>query len=394
MVYNIFRNWKAVFPFVLFAGFCLLVFSPIYMGVCSAEPAEEEYYDADAPNEASMQMPSEDPVTFALLAEEKSIKPGKPLWLAIDVGVLEGWHGYWKNPGATGIPLQITWNLPENFSVGELQWPYPTRFDQNGLIGYGYDRPITLLTPLNSSSSIASEKAQIEATITWLVCSESLCLPGESTLVLDLPISQEAPSINDSHHELFAKARAAIPNENIKTEVSQQKGFIEIQVDLGKEEKSTFDSAQFFSANRGTIDFDSAELKIQNSTYLVTMKPAKNQAEQLQGVLVLRNKDSARAIAIDQPIQGFSNDAVAMADDIKSRSKSLEESPVAFEGGILVALILAFIGGAILNLMPCVFPVISFKILSFVNMAGKNRRYTLFILVACEPSFTVSFLWS
>jgi thiol:disulfide interchange protein DsbD len=209
-------------------------------------------------------------------------------------------------------------------------------------------------------------------------------LPGESTVSLELPISSSKP-IQNSSQQVFSKAKSTMPVAKGHFTARQDKQIIELQIDLSNEPLQ-FQTAQFFPAARGMID--DAHLPVlnakDNGKYILLLKLAEGkQPEFLQGVLLLQSASGeSQSIDLNLPIE-ISNTTIAFADDpalaasLKEIMIGSNETDYTLEGGLAVAILFAFLGGVLLNLMPCVFPVISFKILSFVNMAGKSRSYTL-----------------
>ncbi len=261
-------------------------------------------------NEIAFANDTVEPVKVELLNEEESIQPGRPFWVIVRFEIADHWHTYWKNPGATGAPTSIQWTLPKGFQAGPLQWPMPQRFNVDGLVSYGYEREALFLTQIIPPASLSDlSKAEIEANIRWVVCSDSHCVPGDADLKIALPVVASAPKVNGTATALFAKARN---------------------------------------------------------------NPIAN--------------DSPDDIAI-------ANEIPRTATDVESEDLPLANLPDQGEAslGFIWALIFAFIGGMILNLMPCVLPVVSCKILSFVKMAGQNRALTFQHGVAFAGGVLVSF---
>jgi len=150
-------------------------------------------------------------VTPSLLTDTPSVEPGKPFRVGIALAVEPGYHIYWKNPGESGQPPEVKWNLPQGYTAGELQWPAPKKFMVPGAIfNFGYEDTITLLTTITPSPDAASgdlTSAGISAEVSWLVCNDDACLPGEKSVALTVPDSESAKT----NAKLLDEAQASIP---------------------------------------------------------------------------------------------------------------------------------------------------------------------------------------
>lgn len=312
--------------------------------------------------------PAEDPVKLEVIAEESDFEAGKPLNIAIRMEISDGWHSYWKNPGDSGMPLQINWNLPEGFTVSEIKWPAPERFEFEGLVSYGYENEVIFLTEITPPASYIKDKdAKIEATMRWLVCSDSMCLPGEKEISLSQPFITKSS-------DFFSQARERIPQKSPSLKARHTDSFIEIQL----ENSTSFEKANFFPEFKQIFDetsvamLDTSQENQKSSILLKNLEST--QASQLKGVLVLYNNNDSTAWEIDLPIEK-SNQAIGpQPKDSTEEMNELLQSPTFLN--ILLAFAFAFIGGLLLNLMPCVLPVISLKVLSFVKMAREDRSLT------------------
>lgn len=323
----------------------------------------------------------EDPVRFELISEETTVQHGQSFWIALHITTDDHWHSYWKHPGDIGMPTQVEWNLPEGYTISDLQWPYPQKFEQNGFVGFGFDDATTLLAEVTpATSSTEAKNIIIEANIRWLVCSDESCLPGETALTLEMPISKEAPTSDGSKKEFFERARAQLPHSNWETAAHAHDGFIDLQVK--NPEGKPLTSAYFCPEGKEIINTKvaatlSSAADSEGNYRLLLTSHDKGIPSALKGVLVVEADGHKQALAIDHDLSS-EDSLISMSMGSQAAilhdTKALEEpEPMEFDGGIGLALFLAFIGGAILNLMPCVLPVVSFKILSFIKMAGQSR---------------------
>lgn len=304
---------------------------------------------------------SEEPVAVELLAEDQTVSLEHPFWVAIHFDIAKDWHIYWKNPGDAGITPQISWQLPEGFEVINVDWPYPERFVENNLVTFGYVDSVTLLAQVKPSKQSAGiDTFPIIADVQWVSCSEDTCLPGESHMELSLKANA---SVITSTSSSFDTARTKLAHTPAHVEASRKNGKIELIVN---QPGTTYDSSTevyFFPENVDIIDHHEDAALIASlddpAQYVISLKPADKDGknEVLKGVLVV----SGEALHIDTPIKEAS---------ASSTGQEAEES-------FFLMLVLAFAGGMILNLMPCVLPVVAFKVMGFVKMAGQSRAMTI-----------------
>ena len=175
-------------------------------------------------------------VTVELIAEQTAVQPARPFWVGLHFQLENGWHIYWTNPGDSGEPPRVKWNLPAAFQAGPLQWPAPRRIEDHSLIDYGYLHEVLL--PVEIRPAGGGSEVQLNATVKWLVCRE-ICVPGHADLELTLPMRMGMAGPPSSTHSLFAKARADMPRPAPKSwRVSatlDQHRFV-LNVDTGKRE--------------------------------------------------------------------------------------------------------------------------------------------------------------
>ena len=332
------------------------------------------------PPQCEQKASAEAPALFKLVSENSAIDGQAPFWLALEVNLQKGWHSYWKNPGDSGMPLQIEWQLPENFKISKMHWPSPEKLDKGGLISYGYEDKATFLVEITPSGTVQSTSINIGANIRWLACSNMLCQPGEDVVTLEMPIAKACP--NETHSALFEKARHALPVQAHVVQVHKNNGFIELELQIANSHQIT--TVQFFPEHKKIIDSSEETLlkSINDNSFRMSLKEHKSmQAEHLKGIAVLHTKDPSakRSIEIDIPIKQASEALLAVAIPplvTKNIIIDTQDNQADFDGGLGMAVMFAFLGGMLLNLMPCVLPVISFKILSFIKIAGEDRLKT------------------
>ena len=145
-----------------------------------------------------------------LLSDINSVEPGKPFSVGLHFEMEKGWHIYWRNPGDSGEPSRVEWNLPPGFLPGEIEWPAPERLGSASVIDYGYEEAVLLPVEMRTPKSLApGQRVTLSADVSWLVCRD-ICVPGKESLKLALPV-QATPSSVSLSHALFQAARSRAP---------------------------------------------------------------------------------------------------------------------------------------------------------------------------------------
>jgi DsbC/DsbD-like thiol-disulfide interchange protein len=240
--------------------------------------------------------------TVELLAETQWIAPGHPFYLGLHFQLEKGWHIYWVNPGDSGEPPRVTWQLPAGLTPGRMEWPTPQRLRQSSIADFGYDDAAMLIVPMDVPSTLAArESARLGAEVKVLVCRE-ICIPGKVQLTLTLPVKSRPPLPDPRTSGFFAAARKSLPRPtpaNWKFSVNDTKDSFDLTVILGR---------QITQA----IFFPLAEAQIQNAAlqkiapladgFRLTLRKSDQLSkpiERLKGVLVLTAK---QAYLIDAPV--------------------------------------------------------------------------------------------
>jgi thiol:disulfide interchange protein len=328
------------------------------------------------------------PIKVELISENSSIQPGQPFWVGIHLTMKDGWHTYWKNPGDAGMAAAVTWDLPKGLTASSIVWPTPEEFTSESLTGYGYHNDVLLMAQITADNDLISlnPAMNLKASVRWLVCSDSFCMPGDTDTSLTLPISRTETPKNQASADLFAKTRELLPQKISNVQASFDGKSIEIDLPLSKDAMGDAEKVFFFPEQQDEIDHDVVPVldfsdSLEHSS--ITLK-AKNEegVSTLKGIVALATGSGddlkiTKAYEIDTIVVNEKKFGanIAMADAYSEKA-SPSDSAIPQEG-FGMALLLAFVGGLILNLMPCVLPVISFKVLSFVKMAGQCRT-TLF----------------
>lgn len=333
-------------------------------------------------------------VKVKLIMEEEAIQPGSPFWVAVHLTIEEGWHVYWKNPGDAGVPLKVEWKLPPGFEAGPLQWPFPEKFSLADMVGFGYQGEVVLLSLVNPPEQLAfNQPIQLNAQIKWLVCSDLTCQPGSGSVSLAVKAQPDKPAANREAITLFEQARAKIPKSHVEIKTVHKEGVVQIEVPQATSDASSnkIVGIDFFPEHQDVIDHSVSPVVAVSSKphnrYLVNLKGSDEigaKSQILKGVLVVHTQQGhVQAFDVDSPIEEAGDKEIISLLDPAEKKAAIGNRSVAsqaqfsFEGGLALALLFAFLGGMILNLMPCVLPVMSFKIMSFVKMSGQSRSLTI-----------------
>jgi thiol:disulfide interchange protein len=324
-------------------------------------------------------------VTARLLADARSIEAGGIITVGIHKQIKPKWHTYWQNSGDAGTATSIAWTLPAGADAGEILWPAPKRILIGPVANYGYEGEVTLLTKIKLPENLrAGDDFPIRAVVDWLVC-EEICIPEQVTLDLSIPIVAKGFSTGISTREIES-ARSKLPIENAWPFTADIKnGKIELVAASSDILAARVAGAHFFAADWGVIKHAADQsLRAEDGKLSLTLNPYESKVPQtLRGVLVLDEKSGGKttqqAYAVEAPLTGTLGPQASFAMP---------------EIGLATALIFALLGGIILNLMPCVFPVLSIKVLALVNHSRMSRKrrhaygaaYTLGVL-ACFGVF-------
>lgn len=330
----------------------------------------------------------ENPIHIELIAEENSIQAARPFWVMINMAIKPHWHTYWKNPGETGAPISIEWTLPAGFQVANIEWPYPQRFELNSILGFGYENQVSFLVELIPPKTVPSDAIfGLQAAVKWVVCSDAECVPGEQIVSTSIGAGTASPVSNPAYKTIFQNARAKLPQKMEEIHVERKDNQVQFAFSSAGLSQDLLSEAYFCpepSSSIGHRTLPVISQDVDSSLMKVTLAEEGAVADRLKGVLVLKS-DELLALAIDAPIHDFT--PRVDLPKIDEHSYDVQD----FKGGIALALVFAFLGGLILNLMPCVLPVISLKILSFVKMAGQDRllifKHGLFFALGVVLSF-------
>jgi len=339
-----------------------------------------------------------DLVQASLLAEPAAVAGGTPFTLAIHMRLKAGWHVYWRNPGDSGLPPEVTWTMPAGFGTGGMRWPAPHRIPIATLMNYGYEDEVTLLIPVTPPPSLdPADPVRIAGKLTYLVC-ETECVPGSADLQITLPVGDPKP--DPDNVALFARARAALPVAPVwPLNLSSQGDRLRLDFAAAGLKPETIKSAAYFPYAETAID-NAAEqvMSIDASGLHLTLARGDDKAAptSLPGVLTVEEETGNGTVRLafsygDEPV-GAPSPAPAAAPFRTQAPPTPVSAPVADQPTLLAAIGLALLGGLILNLMPCVFPVLSIKLLGLVRQSGESRSRVRLHGLAYTAGVLASFL--
>ena len=254
-------------------------------------------------------------------------------YVGVRLEMQDGWHTYWENPGDSGGAFEATWTKDEGIIIENVEWPTPVTIPYPPLMTYGYEGDV--IFPFKVFRAIDSDLSIVSLKFSFLICAD-ICIPEEAELSIDL--STAKPSL------MLEQTIENLPINFLDTKISASDETITIQFQAPK----VFSEAYFFPREDGLFNYTSAQdlNQIDGKNFEITIPTLASEIESFSGILRLDEKGYQVKETLEIPTPTMS---------------------------LFSAIIFALLGGLILNLMPCVFPVISLKVLSFVSMGGDDH---------------------
>jgi thiol:disulfide interchange protein DsbD len=341
-----------------------------------------------SPDEASTEQ-----VKAQLVASVNAVHPGDEILVGVNQRIIPHWHTYWKNPGDSGMATTIDYELPAGAKAGKIQWPTPSRIVLGPVTSYGYSHEVTLLNKIKvPQDSVAGSEFPIKAKVEWLVC-EEICIPQIVDLTLVLPVVLPGTLVGQGS-PLIELALARLPVASPGSiSLSYNSDILSLKVTGTNLQAAAVKDIWFYPEDWGKIlqggtqpwqlSGDSLELQLKPGDLHLT------QGETLNGVLAVTEDNGSGLIT-----RGYSVKVVGdvVASEITALQPVVSLQVSAPDDLVLAsALLLALFGGVILNLMPCVLPVLSIKALSLIKHAQQSPEQTRLHGLAYTLGILVSF---
>lgn len=308
-----------------------------------------------------------DKAMLRLYADKTAAVPGQPLRLAIQQVLADGWHSYWINPGDSGEPMKIKWSLPDGLEVDPLIWPSPDRIPYGPLMNFGYHEGAVILTGINIPAGFSSPVLNIAGRVNILVCDE-ICIPETHDIALELPV---AASAKPAHDDLFSYAASLVPEvRDWPTVTELDAAEVRVRITL-PESARAFASAPedivWFPYEWGYIvNASDQTATFEPTTRTLTLRQSREDTRDIDKI-----EQASYLLRIGKESVIVSGQITKLAPPVMGAARSMPDENM----GIGFILLLAFAGGVILNLMPCVFPVLSMKALHLVSLPQAERTH-------------------
>ena len=305
-----------------------------------------------------------------LVLAADTARPGDTILAGVDLKMEPGWHTYWKNPGEAGMATKIEWQLPRGVTAGEIQWPLPEKLPPAEVTTYGYNNEVMLVVPLTLATNLPAGPIDLKAKVSWLECKES-CIPGSGDIEATLNVGNETKISTDAALVESWRDKAPHPGDNLQLSAGWERpangDTRPLILEWSAPDKTT--KADFFPYANDNFDVQAATENLSTGDREIHLrklvqKYSGDWPKEISGVIVEQtgNKRTGFEVKLTISNQAPTNEAVSAVSASPTASSSALPAPALWK-----MLLYAFIGGLILNIMPCVLPVIALKILGFIN---------------------------
>ena len=288
-----------------------------------------------------------------MLTESNSMNPGDELLVGFKFTLNPGWHTYWENPGDAGEGASINWNLPNDVNASKILWPGPERIPVDPLMTFGYEEEVVLLTKIYTSET-TTIPVTLNAQVSWYTCKE-ICIPQEAEVSIPINLGNKTPSTSKGLLDQTLKQMPVQFNGTYRVQELDDSYVLQGEF----ENVDQYDSMYFFPKDYGLTNYTENQLyEINKDSFSLQIKASEIGIEKksFEGVVAVSKNEEITFIEINYP---------------------LETKDTSQEFNILTLIAFAFLGGLILNVMPCVFPILSIKILRFVEQSRDSTYKTL-----------------
>jgi thiol:disulfide interchange protein len=329
-----------------------------------------------------------------LILGADSARAGETVLAGVHLKMEPGWHNYWKNPGAAGEATKIEWQLPPGVTAGDVQWPLPEKLPPDEVITYAYENEVVLIVPLKLAADLKPGALNLSAKVSWLECKEQ-CIPAKAMVQGTLNIGTETkPSADAGLIDLW-KNKTPRADKLFSFQAHWEKSVddgtrtVIIEGTQASKDLLAVDKVDFLPYASDKFEIEGATEKVAASKGFALRKTVKkfegDWPAKISGVVVIEGNGQTNGFEMNEP--------VTTVEAVLGASVPAPTSPMATSQpsqSLAVMLCYAFIGGLILNIMPCVLPVIALKILGFVGEARNDPArvrklglvYTLGVLLS------------
>ena len=310
------------------------------------------------PAPAQLAQPGGKAMAVELVPEARQAAPGSRLTVALTMRPRPGWHGYWKNPGDAGAETRIDWKLPAGVTAGPIQYPVPDRLIVSGLMNYVYKGDYSHLIDLAIPAGLApGTQLPLRARVDYLVCTDRICVPESADVAAEIVIGAEA-----GRSAAMDRLRQALPRPLGSEGRFERKGEL-IRIAVPLPATLGVEDPYFFPLTESALAYSEPQRVSRNGdSLIIETKAGPGSSPQLiQGVLRI-GEDQGLALTARPGAVPAAGVAVAAGEEAGATRATL-----------LGSLLAAFIGGLLLNIMPCVFPILSLKALSLAKVGGDER---------------------
>jgi thiol:disulfide interchange protein DsbD len=312
----------------------------------------------------------------------QGVQAGQPVWVGLQLTHQPEWHTYWRNPGDSGLPTQIELKLPAGITAGDVQWPLPHKLKAGNLTNYGYDKTVLLAVPLTVSKEYkpnASQTLDLQMRANWLVCRLE-CIPQEGDFALRIPVNSSYAPQAATFDAVQAQQPQALPNVKAATSFDTQRLALQVSglpAALQGQTLSVFPNTPEVLESAAE-QHPRASQSWQDGVWTIQLPLSNlrlNDPKELSFVLTAGQGSARQGFEVSAAI----TQAWPAVSELPAVTAPAVAAVVSDEGalGFVLALIGAFVGGLILNLMPCVLPVLAIKLLGFAQHSRAHRAHRI-----------------